>query len=394
MHNVNSTKDELCLAIGAGAIGKSVTGFVFRQIGCRVIFADINPDVIDDLNRRTGYRIRSTQTGLPSETIKVSGVSAFYINSPEISAAAMHADYLCTSVGANALRILLPVITGWIRQRADINPRKLFLMLFENDAECLNILTEGVCSVLGAVPEWLVVVRSSIERMTKPDKNEQNEFDVIAEQFIPVILPKQQFIGSTLEPETGYFEFVDSVEAYYSRKLYTNNLGHAILGYMGTHSGYKNTIDAIGDPFINKHLIQAMRESGRMLVRRYGFAEDAMEHHLESLIARYRNEDFSDSLSRLVRDPWRKLGRNERIVGAVCNCIDADIYPESIIATLFYAADYRDPDDPSACALAKIMDDSGIAGVLSGVCGIAQNETIHSMVCKSYAEFKSLNADS
>lgn len=379
--------NKLCLAIGAGAIGKSITGYIFRKHDLNVIFADVVDDVIDDINRRNEYVVHSTQTGENSEDVIVRNVTAYYVSDPAVIEIAINADYICTAVGASGLKILLPTFIEWMNRRNDEQQKKLYLLLFENDTECVKIITDGIENRLGFLPEWLSIIKTSVERMTKPDKNAENEFNVIAEQFIPVIASKEQLIGSSIESFKDSFELVENVDAYYYRKLYTNNLGHVVLGYIGLCHGYENTIQAMNDPLIYNHLTDVLNESGKMLEMKYGFTENEMKMHIDSLLMRYRNEELKDSLQRLARDPLRKLGRKERITGAIYNCIEYDINPDAIIKTLFYALHYRDLNDPSVCILSEILGRDGIGGVLTQICGMHKNDRVFNIVCKLYADF-------
>lgn len=375
----------LCLAVGAGAIGKSVTGYIFQKHGYDVVFADVIPEVIHDINYRNGYIIQNTQTGKRTDEVIVRGVSAYSVVDPEVNGIAIHADYICTSVGAKGLKSLLPVIINWIKNRDTENPKRLFLMLFENDAECSKILTESIIANLGVFPEWLVISKTSIERMTKIEKNSKNEYNAVAEQFIPVIVSKKQFVGTDIERMHDSFLLVDDIEAYYSRKLYTNNLGHAVLGYMGTYLGYEDTVQAMNDPMVYRCLTDVLDESSRMLTCRYGFTKAESGMHIKAILERYQNENFRDSLHRLSRDPVRKLGKNERIVGAIIHCSECGIDPWAIIHLLFYVLVYKDEDDPSVRVLNDILAEQGIEGVLSRVCGLKKESELFDRIIRDYS---------
>ena len=54
---------------------------------------------------------------------------------------------------------------------------------------------------------------------------------------------------------------VGDLKAYYYRKLYTNNTGHAVLGYHGYQCGYSTLIQAIGDDAIRRELDNALNET-------------------------------------------------------------------------------------------------------------------------------------
>ena len=52
-----------CLALGAGAIGKSVSGYIFTQLGFDFRYAEIDDAVISDINRRGGDDLYTAVSG-------------------------------------------------------------------------------------------------------------------------------------------------------------------------------------------------------------------------------------------------------------------------------------------------------------------------------------------
>lgn len=86
--------------------------------------------------------------------------------------------------------------------------------------------------------------------MTKPVVHNDTEYDIVAEKFIPVIANRSDLENSSISRYPQYFMLVRDVEAYYYRKLFTNNLGHAVISYIGIKKGYKTTCEAMNDKYI------------------------------------------------------------------------------------------------------------------------------------------------
>lgn len=384
---MNHQNGKICLAIGAGAIGKAVTGYIFRRLECEVSFADISPDIVRDINQRKGYTLHSTQTGFADKAQFIDGVSAYALNDSNVEAIALKANYMCTSIGSKGVGLFLPTLAGWMKKRIKINKDPLYLMLFENDYRLKQTIIDYFRANAITMPVQLKIIPTSIERMTKNIPASQGHYDVIGEQFFPVILQKGSLDESGLENETEYFQFVDDVKSYYYRKLFTNNLGHAALGYIGLYRGHSNTVQAMEDPFIYEFAQRALGESEQMLQKKYAFTSQELHTHIENLLLRYHNVSMKDSLARLVRDPLRKLKKEERIIGALLACNQYGIPADSIMTIIFYVLIYCREDAAAKPVTEKLLQEEGIGGILTHICSIPRKKRIFGQICRRYGDF-------
>lgn len=367
-----------CLAVGAGAIGKSVSAVTFSKFGCDVLVADVKPEVIADINNRNGYCIIQTEFNKPDVNVAVEGIRAAEISSEEAKNFAMEADYICTAIGPVGMKFFLPTLMEWLKARNRVSKKPLYLLFFENDSSCVSLFHQVATEALGAVPEWMKVAKASIERMTKPLPPVDGKYDVVAESVFPVLLPKAALRDSSIA-DSPLFALVDDVDAYYYRKLYTNNLGHAVLGYVGSYYGYATADQCVKDAKVCAILDEVLSETGEMLIKEYGFTAEEMQAHLKLLPTRYWNQGLNDSLDRLARDPVRKLSPSERIVGAIRKCSHAGIRPDGIIKVLCYAVRYNGQDDQSL-QLAKDFSEKGMGWILENICGISSDEKLYDTI--------------
>lgn len=373
-----------CLAVGAGAIGKSVSAFTFSKLGFEVLVADVKEEVIADINSRGGYCITQTEFNKPDVTVCVEGIKAAPINSDTARNFALDADYICTAIGPVGMRAFLPTLMEWIKARNEVSKKPLYLLFFENDSGCVSLFHQVTAETIGTVPEWMGVAKASIERMTKPLPSVDGKYDVVAESVFPVLLPKAVLKDSSIA-ETDLFALVDDVDAYYYRKLYTNNLGHAVLGYVGSYRGYTTAAQCGEDSVVCDILAEVLSETGEMLKKEYAFSAEEMEAHLKKLPTRYWNQGLNDSLDRLARDPIRKLSPSERIVGALRKCSKAGIETSGIIKVLCYAMRYKGEDEQSL-QLAKDFSEKGVGWILENVCGITKDESLYAKIVQTDKE--------
>lgn len=327
-----------CAIVGAGAIGKSVAGYIFTGLGYEVLFVDVDENVVKDLNKRKGYNTLNVFSSLGDiEKYNVKGISAISLSDQKTINLVMDADYICLAIGPAGVRNFLPELKKWLQ----LKPvrKELFLVLFENDLslkdEILNYLKEEYC-----LPEYLHVLSTSIERMSKVSK-EGEHFNVSCEEFFPVFISENSsIIEGTAFAEKKYFTQVDNLQAYYYRKLFTNNLGHAILGYVGKYFNCETSTQAINIEKVFNILEHALDEATKAIGNEFNFSPQEMKKHKDSLLLRLGNKGMDDDLNRLARDPERKLRPNERIVGPLLLCKKHKIESPYIIDTLTYAVNY------------------------------------------------------
>jgi len=78
--------------------------------------------------------------------------------------------------------------------------------------------------------------------------------------------------------------------------------------------------DAVRDSEIREIVLRAMRSIGRELYRRWSYHETkqrSLEDYITWRWERYANEMLHDSISRVCRDPERKLGSKDRLLGPI-----------------------------------------------------------------------------
>jgi mannitol-1-phosphate 5-dehydrogenase len=77
-----------------------------------------------------------------------------------------------------------------------------------------------------------------------------------------------------------------------------------------------------------------------------------------------------DTIERVARDPIRKLGPEDRLVGAARLCLSQGIFPRHIAAIVGAALCYDHPDDPSAARLQATIRREGLDETLKRFSGL------------------------
>jgi len=107
---------------------------------------------------------------------------------------------------------------------------------------------------------------------------------------------------------------------------------------------------------------------------------EALRAHYRDLVRRYHNRGLADQVSRVARDPVRKLGREDRLIGAALQCLEAGIAPREIAFAAAAAVRYDAPDDPGALRVREIHRRGGVAAVLGELCGLPPDSPLAGLI--------------
>ncbi|MDD5678274.1 MAG: hypothetical protein PHW60_09850 [Kiritimatiellae bacterium] len=125
----------------------------------------------------------------------------------------------------------------------------------------------------------------------------------------------------------------DDLLPFEEAKLYGHNATHALIGYLARRQGYNTIADVRRDSRILDLARAAfLQESGAALIRKYHgldtlFTEEGYREYAEDLLCRMMNPHLRDLVERVVRDPRRKLGWDDRLVGTMRLVLGQGITP-------------------------------------------------------------------
>jgi len=152
-----------------------------------------------------------------------------------------------------------------------------------------------------------------------------------------------------------------------TRKLYTYNAINAAVCYLGAERGYVWLSDAANDSEIADLATQVGVESSAALVTEFSFDEGEQRDWSGMALAKYQDVTIRDPIERNARDPIRKLGLHDRILGPLHLCIKHGLPHDALIQTMKSALTYREPSDSAAIQLGLYVDDYGAWGALQKV---------------------------
>jgi mannitol-1-phosphate 5-dehydrogenase len=211
-----------------------------------------------------------------------------------------------------------------------------------------------------------------------PEERERDPLRVVVEEYDRLPVDGRALIGAP--PSVPGLEPRDDFAALVDRKLFVHNMGHAVAAYLGYPAGHNFIHEAIHDGAIGEAVRSAMAEACAALVRRHGLDTEEQRAYQEDLLIRFANPRLRDTLTRVGRDPLRKLRADDRLVGAALLCLETGVTPRAIARGIAAALRFDPPDDPSALALQAELRERGRDAVLADRCGLRPDHPLAALV--------------
>jgi len=370
--NRKGKKMKKAVMIGAGQIGRGFIGMLLEQAGYHVVFADINRSVIDDINTRHEYTVHLMDTECVETTVR--NISAVNSNGPDLVPAYAQCSLICTSVGLTAFPYIAPKLAEGIRERMRSGNREfLNVIACENGIHNTTRLKELVFTYL--TPEeqeyaeaWTGFPDCAVDRIIPPVAGIPAA-EVVVERYHEWDVEREKFKGEI--PEIPGMAVVDDLAAYVERKLFTLNGPNAVTGSLGFLKGCSTVKETLEDPEIFAVVYGMMEECGKMLEKRHGFTPEQMLEYRESLVQRFLNPYIVDPVTRVAREPVRKLSPDDRIIAPMNYAhafgIETPNYYTGIASLLMY----ENPEDEQSVRLRTAVREQGVRMALKEFCGIA-----------------------
>ncbi|MDQ3770717.1 MAG: hypothetical protein M3343_01330 [Actinomycetota bacterium] len=313
------------VVIGPGRIGCGLAGPLLNESGAEIVFVGRRPDVVAHFERVGRYIVRLVDGTITTETV-VEHVRALWSEDVDrVADEIARADVVITAVGGGNLAAIAPLIAEGLRRRKEA----VNVLAFENLGKAGDLLRTHVEALL---PEDLVGVHGFsgvlVDRVVTQclgDPTTDEPLTFVGESSRQVVVDARD-LRSQL-PRIEGVVVTDNYQAWIERKLFTFSAGHAATAYLGYLKGYHYIHTAIRDPEIRDSVLLAMTEGQCGLAARYGSAAAGDERDLLTIIARFENAALNDPIVRVGRDPRRKLGPEDRLVGAARLAERAGISP-------------------------------------------------------------------
>ena len=344
----------MLVQFGAGKIGRSFIAQLFALSGYRVTFVDIDKKIINELNKRHNYSviIRSNEENRVLNIPNVGGVH--FQDQDTITETITEADIASISVGKKALSEVLPVLAKGIQKRYKQYPQApLDIILAENMHNAAEYVTGELQKYLPSdfpVSTYLGLIETSIGKMVPIMRQEDVEADalqVFAEPYNTLILDKKAFKNPI--PDVEGLAPKDNMKAWVDRKIFIHNLGHAAAAYAGYlyNPAFTYVYEVMETPLLEEYVRKTMKQSAEILQAKYPgeFNWNDLTEHIEDLIQRFKNRALGDTVYRVGRDLFRKLGPEDRLVQPIKEGIKLNKPLDYLLAALVFGFYFRKTDE-------------------------------------------------
>lgn len=213
----------------------------------------------------------------------------------------------------------------------------------ENDNHAAERLVEAVCNGSELEPERLhlrvqplnTVIGKMSSVVSDPERMRELGLDPYApgareaflvESFNRILVSTVRIPG--FRRGLALFEEKPDLLPFEEAKLYGHNAIHALLGFLARERGLRAMSEIPRVPEVLRIGRAAfLEECGVALVRKYGgldplFTPSGFRSYAEDLLRRMCNPHLADPVERILRDPLRKLGWDDRLIGALRLCIE------------------------------------------------------------------------
>ncbi|MGC8971339.1 MAG: mannitol-1-phosphate 5-dehydrogenase [bacterium] len=373
---------DIVVQFGAGNVGRGHIGHIFSKAGYKIIFADIDDQLISLLRDKKYYIVRLIGESIREETVR--NFEIYHINRDrdELLKYISQASIISTAVGPNIYLSLAPIIAEGLKMHIPLPANVMACENFYRSTEKLKI---EIFRYFSPLPNLVGFPNVEIGRIVPP--SERGSLTVNVEDYDEFLIERSAFVGPLINVKG--LEFVDNFDLFWKRKIYTVNTGHAILGYLGYLKGYTYVSDAVQDSWIRDVLIGALQEVKALLVR-LGLDPIHIEGYLDTLLKRFSNKNLGDTVLRVGRDPIRKLGPEDRLVGPALECEKHNLSFENLAIGIAGALLFDYEEDKSALELQEKIKKEGIDSVLKDICKIPLDSPLAYKIKEYYAVLERL----
>lgn len=347
--------------IGAGKTGRGFVGRLLAEEGCEIMFVDKNADLVNTLNDKKEFTVNFF--GGCRESFKVSGFTAHTWENADFNGVELILVSVC---GPN-----LKDVGEGLAKKLDAD-KKYYIITCENASSPSKTLREAIGTENIAVSEATVFCTTI----------EDSGIDINSENY-----PYLQCDADLLEgyiPEAKTIKPIGEFSNFLTRKLFTYNAASCIIAYLGWKKGISDYGEAANDPEILELLDKNYAITNRVLCKEFGYDEADQAEFAQLSKNKFCDRTIVDTVARNAREPHRKLGGTERVIGPMKLIADygedSSILEMTAAAMLLY-------DNNGEDKWREIKAQNTPEDILENICGLDRKCKLAKNIMKYYREF-------
>ena len=376
--------DMKAVHFGAGNIGRGFVGLLLRNAGYELVFADVADALIEALQNSESYAVH--EVGDDPRTHEVRGYSA--LNSAkqaaELTEAIAGADIVTTAVGAHILKFVAPAIAAGIAARPAGAPR-LAVMACENAINGTDILKSEIEQAYAGddLADRALFANTAVDRIV-PAQAPDAGLDVTVENYFEWAIETPPFEGNV--PEIPGVTWVDDLEPYIERKLFTVNTGHATAAWFGYAAGIEKISDALENSDVAAKVADALADTKSLIVAKHGVDEVVQSSYVSKILRRFANASLPDTTLRVGRGPLRKLSRHDRFISPASQLAERGMPCDGLLAAMAAGLRFDAADDPEAVELQRLLAELSPEEAVGQITGLEADHPLYPAVLEVFRQ--------
>jgi mannitol-1-phosphate 5-dehydrogenase len=373
---------------GGGNIGRGFVAEFLHNAGYEVVFVDVMDSIIEQLQQSKSYTV--TEVGEDGErTFTIDHYRA--INSKheleKVIDEIATADVVTCAVGPNILKFVAEPVAKAIEKRTLDYP--LAVIACEN---AINATTtwKGFIEkyieeklnkdTLKTIEKRARYANSAIDRIV-PQQPPNSGLNVTIEKFFEWCVEEKPFENGGKKPEIKGVHYVQDLQPYIERKLFTVNTSHATAAYYGHNRGKAYIHEALHDKEIHDLVRDVVKETAHLIVQKHGISVKEQDDYVESIIDRISNPTLKDNVERVGRAPLRKLSRNERFIGPAAHLVERGDKVDALLGAVEVALRFQNVEgDEESFELAKILKENSAEDATTKITGLDKSHGLYEKV--------------
>lgn len=348
--------------IGAGKTGRGFIGRLAAESSADILFIDKDKALVNELNERKSFDV--SFFGGVREDMKVTGYRAVTWDDADLSDSELIVVSVCgpnlKDVGEKLGKLLT-------------EDKHYYIITAENYAKPSKVLKDAIGLENISVSEATVFCTTI----------ENGGLNISSENY-----PYLQCDADLLEgyvPEISAIKPVGEFGNFLTRKLFTYNAASCVIAYLGYLKGYTDYAQAANDEDVLELLDKNYEVTNKVLCQEFGYTEEDQREFALLSRNKFCDKTIVDTVARNAREPQRKLGNTERIIGPMqlINKYneDASVLEMTAAAMLLYDNDGEDE-------WRKIKAENTPEEILEKICGLTRCDKSFGNIIKFYNQFK------
>ncbi|MBQ2614196.1 MAG: NAD(P)-binding domain-containing protein [Clostridia bacterium] len=348
--------------IGAGKTGRGFIGRLAAEKNAEITFIDKDETLVNELNTKKSFNV--SFFGGVREDMSVSGYTAYTWDNADLSDSELIVVSVCGSnlkdVGAELGKLL------------DKN-KHYYIITAENYSKPSKVLKDAIgldnISVSESTVFCTTIENGGLNISSENYPYLQCDADLL-EGYIPDI--------ATIKPVNEFGNFL-------TRKLFTYNAASCVIAYLGYLKGYTDYAQAANDESILELLDKNYEVTNRVLCQEFGYDKADQEEFAQLSKNKFCDKTIVDTVARNAREPQRKLGNAERIIGPMrlINKYNEDTSVLEMTAAAMLLYDNEGEDE-----WRKIKTENTPEEILEKICGLQKGSDLYTRILKTYEEMR------